>query len=192
MQRSKNPDELCYSFIYEPSILCDYEVVTDELCSLIGGAFSLLHGEGGIKTDDIAADLDRLQPLAFHLNGSIRGRMAVEEADIIWLQGRLSHYYAEIGPFKGFVLPRGDTPVPQLNQARSAAKKAIRLMVRVEEEGRAVPPELPRLANLMCNFLFALTQVINRRRGFEETPFVSKSYSLGKRGNQAVFRVREK
>jgi ATP:cob(I)alamin adenosyltransferase len=179
MQRSKNSDELCYSFIYETSVLCDYEVITDELCGLIGAAFSLLPA----GMDDIAADLDRLQPLAFHLNGSIRGRMAIEEADIAWLQGRLACHYAEIGPFRGFVLPRGDIPIPQLNQARSAAKKAIRLMVRVEEEGKTVPPELPRLANLMCNFLFALTQVINRRRGFVETPFVSKSYSVRKRGN---------
>jgi ATP:cob(I)alamin adenosyltransferase len=182
MKAGKNRDELCYSFIYETSVLCDYEVVTDELCSLIGAAFSLLPPE----FDDIAADLDRLQPLAFHLNGSIRGRMAVEEADITWLQGRLTRYYGEIGAFKGFILPRGDIPVPQLNQARSAAKKAIRLMVRVEEEGRAVPPELPRLANLMCNFLFALTQVINRRRGFEETPFISKSYSIRKRERKDV------
>jgi hypothetical protein len=46
----------------------------------------------------------------------------------------------------------------------------------VEQEGKTVPMELPRLCNLMCNFFFTLTLVINQRRGFVETPFVSKSY----------------
>jgi ATP:cob(I)alamin adenosyltransferase len=173
MQPGKNLDELCYPFIYETSSLCDFEVVTDELCGHIGAVLSLLPTE----MSDIAQDLDRLQPLAFHLNGSIRGRLAIGEGDIEWLNERLVHYRTQVGAsIKGFVLPRGDVPVPQLHLARSAAKKAIRAMVRVEQEGKTVPMELPRLCNLMCNFFFTLTLVINQRRGFVETPFVSKSY----------------
>jgi ATP:cob(I)alamin adenosyltransferase len=173
MQPGKNLDELCYPFIYETSSLCDFEVVTDELCGHIGAVLSLLPTE----MSDIAQDLDHLQPLAFHLNGSIRGRLAIREDDIECLNERLVHYRAEVSDrIKGFVLPRGDVPVPQLHLARSAAKKAIRAMVRVEQEGRAVPMELPRLCNLMCNLFFTLTVVINQRRGLVETPFVSKSY----------------
>jgi cob(I)alamin adenosyltransferase len=77
---------------------------------------------------------------------------------------------------QGFVLPRGHAPVPQLHQARSVAKKAIRALVRVDQEGIEVPLVLPRMCNLMCNFFFVLTLVVNQRRGFEETYFVSKSY----------------
>ena len=166
-------DELCYPFIFETSSLCDFEVVTDELCGHIGAALSLL------PTDmpDIALDLDRLQPLAFHVNGSIRGRLAVGETDIAWLQSRQDHYREEVAErIRGFVLPRGEMPVPQLHLARSAAKKAIRAMVRADQEGKEVPPELPRLCNLMCNFFFTLTLVINQRRGHIETPFISQSY----------------
>lgn len=173
MKPSGNLDELCYPFIHETSWLCDFEVATDELCSHIGLILELLPA----GWDDLAADLDRLQPLAFHLNGSIRGRLAVEEADLAWLQGRLACYKQELGPqAAGFVLPRGPQPVPQLHLARSAAKKAIRLMVRVEQEGIAVPDRLPRLCNLMCNFFFVLTRVVNRRLGWTETAFVSRSY----------------
>jgi len=173
MKPGKNLDELCYPFIYETSSLCDFEVVTDELCGHIGAVLSLLPTE----MSDIVQDLDRLQPLAFHVNGSLRGRLAIGEDDIRWLNERLVHYRAEIGDrINGFVLPRGDVPVPQLHLARSAAKKAIRAMVRVEQEGKTVPMELPRLCNLMCNFFFTLTLVINQRRGFRETLFVSKSY----------------
>ncbi|WP_212525961.1 hypothetical protein [Actibacterium sp. MT2.3-13A] len=173
MKPGRDIDEICYPFICETSALCDFEVVTDELCGHIGAALSLLPDD----MPDLAADLDRLQPLAFHVNGSIRGRLAIAETDIVWLKSRLAHYRAEVADgVDGFVLPRGDMPVPFLNLARSAAKKAIRLMVRIEEEGRAVPAELPRICNVMCNFLFTVILVINRRRGFDETPFVSKSY----------------
>ncbi|MDF0604085.1 hypothetical protein HZU77_000240 [Neisseriaceae bacterium TC5R-5] len=173
MKPGKNIDELCYPFIYEVSSLCDFEVITDELCGHIGAILSQLP----TNMSDIAQDLDQLQPLTFHLNGSIRGRLAIEENDLVWLHERFAHYRNEVsGRINGFVLPRGAIPIPQLHLARSAAKKAVRLMVRVEQEGKTIPMVLPRLCNLMCNFFFTLTLVINQRRGFDETPFVSKSY----------------
>ena len=49
-------------------------------------------------------------------------------------------------------------------------------MVRVDQEGIEVPLILPRLCNMMVNFFFVLTLVINQRRGVEEVPFLSKSY----------------
>jgi len=170
---SSNLDELCYPFIHETSCLCDFEVVTDELCTLIGMALSATPAD----MPDLSADLDRLQPLAFHLNGSIRGRLAVEESDLEWLGSRLHHYRDEVADrLQGFVLPRGTAPVPQLHQARSTAKKAIRALVRVDQEGLEVPAILPRLCNLMCNFFFILTLVVNKRRRLTEVPFTSKSY----------------
>lgn len=173
LKLSKNLDEVCYPFIQDASCLCDFEVVTDELCALIGGALAYLPDD----MQDLRDDLERLQPLAFHVNGSVRGRLAVEEADLDWLKGRLSHYREEVAErLSGFVLPRGLPPVPQLHQARSAAKKAIRALVRVDQEGIEVPLILPRLCNLMCNVFFVLTLVVNQRRGVAETYFASKSY----------------
>ena len=170
---SKNMDEVCYPFIHETSYLCDFEVITDELCAQIGAVLAYL----GEEFSDLRTDLEQLQPLAFHLNGSVRGRLAVEESDLNWLNQRLRHYREQLDERQQrFVLPRGEVPVPQLNQARSNAKKAIRALVRVDQEGKAVPAILPRLCNLMCNFFFVLTLVVNQRRGFVETAFVSKSY----------------
>ncbi len=88
LKLSKNLDEVCYPFIQDTSYLCDFEVVTDELCALIGGALAYLPDD----MPDLRADLEQLQPLAFHVNGSVRGRLAVEEADIAWLSARLAHY----------------------------------------------------------------------------------------------------
>ncbi|MDR9432554.1 MAG: hypothetical protein RI539_00180 [Spiribacter sp.] len=173
MQTSKNTDEVCYPFIHEHSALTDFEVITDELCGNIGAALSMT------PTDftDIRADLDGLQPLAFHLNGSIRGRLAIAEADIEWTKSRLAHYRNEAADqINGFVLPRGEMPIPFLNLSRSGAKKAIRQMLSVEREGYDIPDVLPRLCNVFCNLFFAMILVINRRRGASEQPFISKSY----------------
>jgi len=173
MKSSKNWDEVCYPFIHETSSLCDFEVVTDEWCTLIGMAVSATSSDFA----DIAADLAQLQPLAFHVNGSIRGKLAIEEADVQWVLQRMQYYRQVLGEREHvFVLPRGTAPVPQLHQARSAAKKAIRAMVRVEQEGRVVPEVLPRICNALCNLFFLMALTVNLRRGIEEVPFVSKSY----------------
>ncbi|MDR2690276.1 MAG: ATP:cob(I)alamin adenosyltransferase [Azoarcus sp.] len=181
MKPGKDFSELCYTYIYDTTWLCDYEVTTDELCAQLGMAYS--HVEQDDKLADIAPDLARLQALALHANGSIRAKMAVEADDLAWLHTRYSHYCAEVegqepGRLKHFILPRGTDPVPQLHQARSTAKKAIRYLVRVEQDGRTIPPEIPRLLNLMCNFCFLLTVVVNQRRQVREPIFVSKSYVL--------------
>lgn len=176
-KRSSNIDELCYPYIYEHSFLCDYEIVTDELCSLIGSVL------GGLEEgwDDMALDLERLQPLAYHLNGSIRGRLAVGEGDLQWLQDRYHHYRSLATTGIGSaVLPRGSVPVMQLHLARSAAKKAIRLLLRVEQEGKTIPAILFRFCNLLCNFFFVLALEINRRLGVVEIPFESRSYGQAK------------
>ncbi|MBF6630488.1 MAG: ATP--cob(I)alamin adenosyltransferase [Comamonas sp.] len=175
MKPSKVLDEICYPFIHETACLCDFEVVTDEWCTQLGMALSATPAE----LVDIAADLDHLQPLAFHVNGSIRGKLAVEEADVQWVLERMAHYRQELGPREhAFVLPRGTAPVPQLHQARSGAKKAIRAMVRVEQEGREVAAVLPRFCNAVCNLLFLMTLAVNLRRGVQEVAFVSKSYKV--------------
>ena len=78
LKPGKNLDELCYPFIYETAYLCDYEVITDELCGHIGAVLADLPDEMA----DLRADLEQLQPLAFHLNGSVRGRLAIDETHI--------------------------------------------------------------------------------------------------------------
>jgi cob(I)alamin adenosyltransferase len=119
-----------------------------------------------------------IQPCCYHLNGSIRGKLAIFEED----HQQLLEYYrvmkaAVKDRISGFVLPGGSDPVGQLNQCSSLAKKAIRLMVQLHnDEGIEVPEILPKFANLLCNYFFVATLVINKVTGFEETPFVSKSY----------------
>lgn len=174
MKHTRDMDENCYPFLYETGALCDFEVFTDELCGHLGAALSLL---GDADCQDIRDDLAVLQPLAFHANGSVRGRLALDQADIDWLKARLAHWRGQPGgQCAGFVLPRGAQPIPFLHLGRSACKKAIRALVRAEQDAVVVPMEVPRWLNLLCNVLFVLTLVINHRRGVAEAGFVSRSY----------------
>ncbi|MDR2925628.1 MAG: ATP:cob(I)alamin adenosyltransferase [Azoarcus sp.] len=189
MKPGKNLSELCYTYIFEASWLCDYEVATDELCAQLGMAFSAAEADAGLH--DTLPDLERLQALALHANGSIRGKLAVTEADLDWLHARYAHFQQEIearepNRLKNFVLPRGIAPVPELHQARSTAKKALRCLVRLESEQaervrRAIPPEIPRFLNLLCNFCFLLAVLINQRRKTGEPLFMSQSYKMKER-----------
>ena len=45
LKYSGNIRELCYPFIYEESALCDYEILTDELCTLVGCAITELESD---------------------------------------------------------------------------------------------------------------------------------------------------
>ena len=77
----------------------------------------------------------------------------------------------------GFVLPGGISPVGVLNKCSSMCKQAIRLMVKIHnEEQKEVAEILPKFANLLCNYFFTSTVLINQVTGFKETPFISKSY----------------
>ena len=42
MTKNKKLDELCYPFIHDQGYLCDFEVITDEICNQIGMCLALL------------------------------------------------------------------------------------------------------------------------------------------------------
>ena len=177
LKKSVDIRELCYPFIYESSSLCDYEIITDELCATLGGAITELESDDQFA--DIYQFLDQLQPRIFHLNASIRGKQAICEEDIKWLAGYFDQYQEEIaGRLNGFVLPRGGRAVQLLHACRSQAKKAVRALVKVDTEGKKVPDELHRFANMLCNLFFRLTVVINGRLRIKEPAYTSKSYNL--------------
>ncbi|KJG56186.1 adenosyltransferase [Photobacterium kishitanii] len=164
-------DELAYPFIFEDSPLCDFEILTDELCTYIGLAISQL------DDGEVQQSLIWLQPRIFHLNGSIRGKCGIFEADISKLKADYHYFRSQVSDNnKRFVLPRGVGPVVQLHQCRSLAKKVVRQLVKVDAAGKKVPPALPRFSNLLVNYLFALTRVLNQQTGIEEPEYISINY----------------
>ncbi|HHC6477674.1 TPA: ATP:cob(I)alamin adenosyltransferase [Vibrio parahaemolyticus] len=174
---SKELSEICYPFIYEDSPVCDFEITADELCSRIGLVLSM-------ELDDFSRDiLTRLQPNVYHLNGSVRGKLAITESEVEELKADYEAVKARIdGGFKGFVLPGGHATSSQLHLCRCQAKKTVRALVAIEHAGKKKPaPILFRYANLMANVIYSLASYINHVYQVEETEFVSRSYAMPKK-----------
>ena len=172
-KKPNNKKEICYPFIYESALTCDYEVHTDELCSLLGMVLAQLP-EG---FDDVVADLEILHPKIYHLNGSVRGKNGIFESDLEWLHERYDHYNGlSKGRVTRFVLPRGPVAVMALHQCRTGAKKTVRLLHRLDESGISFERTLPRFANLLANFFFVLTVYIKMKLDVEEIDYISINY----------------
>ena len=173
LSKTRDLRELCYPFIFERKLTCDYEILTDELCCQIGAVLAQLPPQ----FIDVQADLQALQPLIYHLNGSVRGKNGIFEENLDWLKSRYDHYQAASGErVHGFVLPQGPLPVPTLHLCRCNAKKVVRMLVRLDEAGIALPPELPRFANLLANFFFVLTVYLKAQLDVVEVPYRSINY----------------
>ena len=71
---------LCYPYMRETSCMVDFEIRTDSLAARIGLAASLTQ-----TYSEVYADLMHLAKMAYHLNGSVRGQLAITEEDLKWL-----------------------------------------------------------------------------------------------------------
>lgn len=169
---SKSHGEICYPFIYEESPVCDFEIAADELCSRIGLVLTM-------DLDPISRDiLQRVQPNVYHLNGSVRGKLAIGESQLEELYKDYNLLRDKLdGGFKGFVLPGGHPTSSQLHLCRTQAKKIVRALVMIEHSGKKSPdPILFRYSNLLANVMYTLASYINRLNKVSEVEFVSRSY----------------
>ena len=70
----------------EKSCLVDFEIRTDSLTTKIGVVLPLLQEEENCRV--VLDDLHKLHPMAYHVNGSVRGKLSVTEEDLSWLSSR--------------------------------------------------------------------------------------------------------
>ncbi len=169
---SKAHGEICYPFIYEDSPVCDFEIAADELCSRIGLVLTM-------DLDPLTRDiLARVQPNVYHLNGSVRGKLAIDESQLEELYSDYNLLREKLdGGFKGFVLPGGHPISAELHLCRTQAKKIVRALVAVEHSGKKSPdPILFRYANLLANVMYTLASYTNFLLQVNEVEFVSRSY----------------
>lgn len=167
---------LCYPYMRESASTVDFEIRTDSLTTRIGLAASL--------TEDIPAvheDLMYLLPMAYHLNGSVRGKLAITDEDLNRLSDMYDFYVAEVkDEIDTFVLPQGKTAACALHTCRSEAKKSVRALHKVSLE-QEVPKILFDYTHLLANVLFVMAVYVNKCHGVKEIPFISKSYPVRQR-----------
>lgn len=64
--------------------------------------------------------------MAYHVNGSVRGKLAVTEEDLSWLSERYDFYVRHVKEeIQSFVLPQGTEAAAALHLCRSEAKNHI-------------------------------------------------------------------
>lgn len=165
----------CYPFMREKSCLVDYEIRTDSLTTRIGEALAVLRDE---QQHEEVAILEHLQPLAYHVNGSVRGRMAITQQNLDWLDGVYDRYIARRDDWQNFYLPQGTKGAALLHVCRSEAKKSYRALHHVSTE-REVDEMLFSFLGLLANVFFVLAVAVNDNQGTEEIVFHSKSYGKG-------------
>lgn len=156
-----------YSFLYEESSLCDYEIATDELASQIGLAKQYVQH----------SSLDKILEWVYHANGSMRAKMAIDENDL----SELNHIYDELlqkmGQCKTFVYPEGCKGACHLHCLRSKTKAIIRIMAKIDREpNREKKQILHDFFNLLSNTFFMMALLENKCENVTERVFKSKSY----------------
>lgn len=159
--------------------LVDYEIRTDSLTTRIGAVLPTLVEDD--KGRIVLEDLQIIQPLAYHVNGSVRGKMAITLDDLNWLSERYDFYVSHVEDvIQQFLLPQGIESAVRLHICRSEAKKSYRALHKVSEE-RDVPEILFDFLGLLANVFFVMAVYMNKQHAYNEIPFISKSYPVKKR-----------
>ncbi|HCC38114.1 MAG TPA: ATP--cob(I)alamin adenosyltransferase, partial [Treponema sp.] len=78
---------LAYSFLYDDAadLKCDFEILTDEISSMIGLARSLLDDNDKNAAPELADDLQKINELMYHINPSLRTKVTVTAEELEWL-----------------------------------------------------------------------------------------------------------
>lgn len=165
-------DFVSYPFLKEQYGSCDHELLTDRLASelaLISNKLQLYPREKEL--------IDWLVIQIYHVNGSIRGNIAITEEDIVFIHKKYVFYKEQTKDIiSGFLLPTGCEIACLLHLARCSGKQIVRNMHKTEQSGLSVDIKLYDFMNVFSNLMFVLAVYINKCEEYIEKEFISKSY----------------
>lgn len=166
-------DEISYPFMEEKGMFTDYEILTDGLSSYLGLLWSIAEEKN--YSNDLIKDMQWLTEQVLHMNGSLRGKLAIDDSKVDKLKN-MYHNYKEKINMKGFTLPTGSYLSSQMNIARYKAKEVVRLLNKIEQADNEVPKILFRFSNILANLLYAMSLYVNKIDGVKTFEFKSESY----------------
>ncbi|MBB6459457.1 hypothetical protein [Flammeovirga kamogawensis] len=166
---------MCYPYLKETSFKCDFEIETDSLASHIGYAYSKAS-----KYPEMIKELTWLCEMAYHVNGSIRGKLAVTDNDItkaIAIHDKYQELVRE--ETKMFSLPIGCELAGILNLCRSKSKNSTRWAYKIQKfEDVKVDKLVTDLLNTFADIFFVMSVYANKMEDIPTIEFVSKSYDV--------------
>lgn len=167
--KMKNWDLIAYPFLNETQKLVDHEVLTDALSAKLGAIYTL--------DTPLKEETWWLMDAILHVNGSLRGNLAISEVEInhgLLLLKKLKEKNSD--RLSRFVYPTGHPIATEYHLARCMAKQVARNLYLLQHAGHEVPQLVIDFVNLSANLLFAFSVEVNRHFGIEEVEFISKSY----------------
>ena len=175
---------LAYSFLYDDAadLKCDFEILSDEISSMIGLLRSLLDDADKTADPELAEDLCKINELMYHINPSLRTKVMVSAEELEWLRLKvqvLQNAVEDTGKRSGgltFFVPQGCTQAAYSHVIRSKCKTLVRLLSRYRQQGNAIDDILFDFVNLYSGYFFLLALWFNKTHGVEERPFVSRVY----------------
>jgi len=175
---------LAYCFLYDDAsdLRCDFEILTDEISSMIGLLRSLLDDADRAAGPELADDLCKINELMYHINPSLRTKLAVSEEELEWLLQKiavLQKCVAGAPPKSGsltFYIPQGCTQAAYSHVIRCKCKALVRLLSRHSQQGNAASDLIFDFCNLYSGYFYFLALWFNKVHGEEERFFNSRVY----------------
>jgi ATP:cob(I)alamin adenosyltransferase len=173
---------LAYTYLYEDlaDLKCDFEILSDEISSMIGLLRSL------IKDAPLRENLSKINELMYHINPSLRTKIAVTQEELDWLYQKTLDIqeaakesvsgFGKSGSIQKFVLPQGCTAAAYSHVIRNKCKSLVRLLSRYHQQGHKVEDILFDFINLYSGYFYFLALKLNRDEGVEEVEFTSRVY----------------
>lgn len=174
---------LAYTFLYDDALdlKCDFEILSDEIASMIGLLGSLLDDMDKAADPELEKDLRVINELMYHINPSLRTQTAVHTEELEWLHQKTIRLQEAVEEGKpsggfGFVVPQGCTPAAWSHVIRAKCKSLVRLLSRYQQQGNTVDALLFDCINLYSGYFYFLALWLNKNHGQTEHAFVSRVY----------------
>jgi len=177
---------LAYTFLYDEAadLKCDFEILSDEISSMIGLLRSLLDEKDIAADPGLEENLCIINELMYHINPSLRTEVMVTENELDWLfqmTQALKTAAKEAEPKNGgltFFIPQGCTQAAYSHVIRSKCKTLVRLLSRYKQQGNAVDDILFDFTNLYSGYFHNLALWFNKIHGVKERVFTSRAYKF--------------
>ncbi len=117
---------------------------------------------GRIQNDlfDLGADLAVPQDEVARASVRERTRLRIEAAQVTWLEQRCDEVNDRLEPLRSFVLSAGTPAAAELHLARTVARRAERVMVRLAAR-EPINPHALAYVNRLSDLLFILARAAN-------------------------------
>ena len=155
-------------------IIIDFEILTDEISSLIGLALSYLTPQQSLRFKE---SLLFISELSYHASTALRISNTITQSEIQKLETLLTTLETEIAPnHKKIILPQGSTASATCHIIRTKCNVALRLLHKYNDANpqHQVDPLCLDMFNLSSGYFLYLAIKLNMLNNVEEVEFKSR------------------